>query len=183
MKETVQSQQQKRSQLAASLEMMTVDQVGLIEAQLEAQEETMAKRQGAAMTRANVLIGASAALGTAELITTSGSLELTVASLVLYLAAAALGLLAARPRREKEPDLPKTVNDYAPYATRSLRDELIFSRLLAHDDAVDAVNRKGRTLTIGFVVLAAAWLASGAGVAIAAMDDAPSPPTEIRIIE
>ncbi len=159
------------------------DQLDLLESELVRQEEAMTSRGQAASTRANVLLGASAVLGGAELVTVSGLSWLTAASLLLYLLAALAGLMASRSRMGKQPSLPWAVHGFVAFTTISLRRDLFLGRLRAQQASVQAINRRHRWLVGGVIVLSLAWASSAAGVTWAMTHPQPMDPLVVHIDE
>ena len=159
------------------------EQMTMLEEQLKRQEEAMAARMTRVGTRATVLIGASAVLGGAELVTVTGFEYLSAASLVLYLAAAISGIIASRSTIGKEPDLPRLIRRFGPNAPIAMRRDLIYSRLISHETAVHQLLVRHRWLVSGVVLLAIAWVSTAVGTLLGVYLPSETNPTEIRIVE
>ena len=156
-------------------------QLELLEHQLERQEAAMINRLSNANTRAAILIGASSALGGTELVISSGNPWISGISLTLYLMAAASGLAAMSSRLTEQPDLPALISEYAVAATVSLRRSLLSSRLTSHERSRTQLSERHGWLIRGFIILVAAWLASGVGTIYGLANPEPVPPTTVQI--
>ncbi|WP_159499401.1 hypothetical protein [Microbacterium sp. 18062] len=166
---------------APGIEDLVGSQLDVLDAQIERQEKAMDVRLSNTSTRAAVLIGASGVLGGTELVTSSGNPWISGISLTLYLGAALCGLFAMRSRMSKQPGLPGLIAEYATAKTISLRRGLLATRLASHERARTVLNGRHGWLVGGFIVLVAAWIASGAGTIYGLVNPQPEAPTIIQI--
>lgn len=163
------------------LDELVPSQLEVLEAQLDRQESAMTGRFSNASTRAAVLIGASAALGGTELVTSSGNPIISTFSLLLYLLAAVCGLVAMRSTLTKQPDLTRIMTEYAVAKTVSMRQSLLGSRLDSIEVSRVRLLHRHRWLVVGFALLVCAWVASGAGTIYGLANPTEVPPTVISI--
>ncbi|WP_157813995.1 hypothetical protein AB2L57_01735 [Microbacterium sp. HA-8] len=165
----------------AGLVKLDAEHLDVIEKQLERQEAAMTSRLSNTSTRAAVLIGVSGALGGTELVTASGNAWISGISLALYLGAAVCGLFAMRSRLTEQPALDGTITEYAAKASEWMRRSLVGSRLASQKRSRTQLRHRHNWLIGGFIVLMAAWVASGAGTIYGIVNPQPAPPTIIQI--
>lgn len=149
------------------------------------QRESMARKMSNTYTRATILVGAAGVLGGTSIVAGASAETLAVAllSLALFAAAAVLGLVALRPLSGDEVDVEALISETAKYTSDDLKRAIISSNLHAHGEYERSLQRRTRTIVVGFIALSLAWGVTATANAFQLLMPPAPPPIQVEIVE
>jgi hypothetical protein len=134
------------------------DHLALLEAELFRLRASTNQKLTNTYTKATVLVGATGILGSVTVAATDANAYVLAADLALYIAAAVLGIMALRTKRGDEVDLAAIVAGGSAKTEVSLRRSIIASNFRSHLDYESSLAERSRAVTVGFALLASAFL-------------------------
>lgn len=155
--------------------------IGPVQEEILRQRATVPGRYGNMATRAAVLVGAAGVLGGTQLVTQSGNVLWSTASLVLFVLAAVCGLISMRPHVAEEVDIAPLIIGEAHHSETTLLRAIALNNLKALVSETAVLRVRSRWVTAGFVVLLAAWTVAGAGTIASLATPSPAKPTTVEI--
>lgn len=127
-------------------------------------------------TKATVLVGATGVLGSVTVTATGPSTLVLIVDLILYAAAAVLGIISIRTKRGSEVSVEAMVIGAAEKTDAALQRSLIASNFASYLDYERSLAERSRAVTAGFILLVSAFLVfSGDKVAEVISPQAPLP--------
>jgi hypothetical protein len=174
-----------REAVLKALNSQPVPNLGLIMTEVQRQRDLMGRRVGSAYTRATILIGAAGVLGGASVPGSvgSGSVELGIAGLVVFIVAAVCGLRALRPMDGDEVDVDLAVIKSVGMDEVMLERSFVISHLDAHADYEESIRNRAAWIRVGFVALGIAWVLTTLGATLGVLLPNVPAPTHVVIDE
>lgn len=174
-----------RAAIARALVGQSEDNLALLDVELQRQRDLIGRKVGSAYTKGTLLVAAAGVLGGVSVTNAVGNTFawLGIVGVIVYVVAAALGLLAMRPMGGDEVEPDDAIIGSATFSALKLKRSLI----LSHSDAVagynDTIKVRNRLLVAGFSVLAGAWLIATMAAALGYLIPTLVPPLQITIIK
>lgn len=161
------------------------ENLAVLDAEYQRMREMASKRVSSTYTKGTLLVGAAGVLGGVTVTNAIGSRFglLGLLGIVIYVVAAALGLLAMRPMRgqEVEPD-DATIRGQGFTATKLKR-----SVILSHSKALAGYNatitHRNKVLVAGFTVLGAAWFVATGAALLGYFFPDPTAPLQVHLVK
>jgi hypothetical protein len=174
-----------RSAIARALVEQSEENLALLDVELQRQRDLIGRKVGSAYTKGTLLVGAAGVLGGVSVTNAVGNTFawLGIVGVIVYVVAAAFGLLAMRPMGGHEVEPDDAIVGSTTFSTLKLKRSLI----LSHSDALAGYNAtikvRNRLLIAGFVVLAAAWLIATTAAALGYLIPTPVPALHVTIVK